>query len=162
MSNEGRKSLVITVIVVLIIIVLVYLLTAIFVTGEIGDKKVGSTTTKSSTTVSYGTDYNNMIIAGDVFNKSESKYMVIFYSKSSVSDDVKTMMKAYDDASKSLKLYKVDMDEAVNAYVKSSKSNKDATKSSDLKVNGTTLITIESGKISSYTEKESEILTQLK
>ena len=85
--KQEVKSVVITVICVGLIIAVVYLSTAYFLTGEIGNKsKITKKTTESYSGLSL--NYENMIIAGKVFDMKESSYMVIFFSQDKINDEL--------------------------------------------------------------------------
>ena len=159
--KQEVKSAIVTVICVGLIIAVVYLSTAYFLTGEIGNKsKVTKKTTESYSGLSL--NYENMIIAGKVFDMKESSYMVIFFSQDKINDELKSTLSSYDSLEKETKLYKVNIDEAINKYVKSDEQNDSATNSSELKINKTTLITIKNGKITSYITDNDTIINTLK
>lgn len=157
MKNEVKNGLIIGVVVILII-VLVYFMTAIFMTGEIGNESKTdktTTTTSSSSTV----DYDNMIIAGRVFNQTEDTYMVLIFSNNDAKDELKSAISSYTG---DVKLYKVNTDEAVNSYVVSDTDNTNPTASKDIKVKNNALITIINGTVSSYVNDEEQIINALK
>lgn len=168
MKNEIKNGLIISICVVLII-VLVYFITAVFMTGEIGrvnkkDTKDNSSTEKGNlNTQSLSNEsYNNMIIASKTFKMNDEKYMVVFFSKKNASDSVKSALSSYDSGTHDVKLYKVNVDEVINSYVKSDSENTTPISSDDLKIKENALITISSGKVSSYLTKEADIINALK
>lgn len=157
MKNEVKNGLIIGVVVILII-VLVYFMTAIFMTGEIGgESKTDKTTTTTSSSSSV--DYDNMIIAGRVFNQTEDTYMVLIFSNNDAKDELKSAISSYTG---DVKLYKVNTDEAVNSYVVSDSDNTNPTASKDIKVKNNALITITNGTVSSYINDEEQIINALK
>lgn len=157
MKNEVKNGLIIGVVVILII-VLVYFMTAIFMTGEIGgESKTDKTTTTTSSSSSV--DYDNMIIAGRVFNQTEDTYMVLIFSNNDTNDELKSAISSYTG---DVKLYKVNTDEAVNSYVVSDSDNTNPTASKDIKVKNNALITITNGTVSSYINDEEQIINALK
>ena len=157
MKNEVKNGLIIGVVVILII-VLVYFMTAIFMTGEIGgESKTDKTTTTTSSSSSV--DYDNMIIAGRVFNQTEDTYMVLIFSNNDANDELKSAISSYTG---DVKLYKVNTDEAVNSYVVSDSDNTNPTASKDIKVKNNALITITNGTVSSYINDEEQIINALK
>lgn len=157
MKNEVKNGLIIGVVVVLII-VLVYFMTAIFMTGEIGNEsKTDKTTTATSS--SSMVDYDNMIIAGRVFNQTEDTYMVLIFSNNDAKDELKSAISSYTG---DVKLYKVNTDEAVNSYIISDSDNTNPTASKDIKVKNNALITITNGTVSSYINDEEQIINALK
>lgn len=159
MKEEIKKSIIIA-ISVLFVIVVTYFAVAMFLTGEIGNTKNESETVLSDTGVSLS--YDNLIIAGNTFSQKENDYMVIFFSEKKASEALKNSLSSYDSAQKSLKLYKVNLDEAINSFVKSDENNTTATNSKELKIKQNTLITINNGTITSYIEDETEMLNILK
>lgn len=167
MRNEVKSGIIISVCVV-IIIVLVYFITAIFMTGEIGGntkKNVKDTLNEQKEDQSdslSSQSYDNMIIASRTFKMSDEKYMVVFFSKKSASDSIKSALSSYDSKEHEVKLYKVNVDEVINSYVKSDLDNNNPTSSEDLKIKENALITIESGKASSYLTGETDIINALK
>lgn len=156
MKSEIKNGIVIA-IVVLSVVLLTYLLTAVFATGEIGSNK--KTTTTKTTSDEVSSLYDDMIIASKTFSKNESEYMVIFFSEKDATESIKTTLTSYSGNSK---LYKVNLDEAINKYVVSDEENKNATNSSELKIKGTTLIEINNKSITSYINNEEEIIEKLK
>ena len=160
MKSEIKNGVKVTLFVILIIVI-VYFATAIFMTGELGnksdDKNNSSDDSKTSEEVS--SLYDDMIIASQTFSKSQDEYMVIFFSNKDISETLNTIMSSY---SKDVKLYKVNTDEAINKYVLSEEENPNATNSSELKINKTTLITIKQKSIISYITDEDEILEKIK
>ena len=88
--------------------------------------------------------------------------MVIFFSQDKINDELKSTLSSYDSLGKETKLYKVNIDETINKYVKSDEQNDSATNSSELKINKTTLITITNGKITSYITDNDTIINALK
>ena len=159
MKQEVKNSI-IMVVCVLLIIVMVYFVTAFFLTGEIGSK--GSNNSDESSIVGTHLSYSNVIIAGKTLSQVEKHYMVLFFSDKKAKESLKIYLKNYDNSEKEIKLYKVNLDEAINSFVKSDEKNTNATNSSELKINGTTLITIDEGKITSYIDDETQILEILK
>ena len=90
MRNEVKSGIILSVCVILIIVI-VYFTTAVFMTGEIGNKKVSktnNTTESSKTSSSNETSYENMIIASKAFNRLDETYMVIFFSKKKLSKNI--------------------------------------------------------------------------
>lgn len=158
MKEELKNGIVITITVILILVT-VYFTTAVFLTGEIGGENKEKETPETTEPIS--SEYENMIIASSTFKQLNEEYMVMFYSKDA-SEAIKTALKTYDSMNKETKLYKVNMDEAINKYVKSNEINSSATNSDELKVNGSTLIVIKNGVISSYVTNEEEIISKLK
>lgn len=164
MRNEVKSGIILSVCVILIIVI-VYFTTAVFMTGEIGNKKVSktnNTTESSKTSSSNETSYENMIIASKTFNMLDETYMVIFFSKKNVSESLSSALTSYDSSNNDVKLYKVNVDEVINNYVKGDTDNLNPTSSKDLKIKNNALITISNGSVSSYINDDEEIIDTLK
>lgn len=164
MNNEVKNGIIITITVILVIVI-VYFATALLMTGEIGskDEKEKNNENTTSTESTEGSSlYDNMIIAGRVFEQKDDKYMVIFFSENDASDTLKASITSYDSTLDGVKLYKVNTDEAINSYVVSDDFNKTATNDDELKVNDVTLITIEGKAITSYVIGENSVINELK
>lgn len=166
MKEEMKNGLMVSGVVVLILLI-VYLCTAFFLTGEIGNKKDVTTKTtetedSTETTKAPTAEYKNIILASKTFSQKEEKYMVLFYSNKEVSDTIKTLMTNYDAATHDVKLYKVNINEAINNYVIGDTENALAQSVSELKIKGTTLVTIQNGLNVSYTSDNSEIINIIK
>lgn len=132
-------------------------------TGEIGnsnkdEKGNDLTTTEENITSSL---YDNMIIASKTFEQKNDEYMVIFFSQNDVSDTLKSTISAYDSSNKNVKLYKVNIDEAINKFVVSDEQNINATNYDELKINDVTLITIKNNEITSYVVTEDDVISKL-
>lgn len=127
MKSEVKSGILIAIVVILILVI-VYFTTAVFLTGEIGGKSNEdsneTTSENNDDELSSLTDYDNMIIAGNVFNQNDSTYMVIIYSQKDSSDALKTTISTYDSSNNDVKLYKVNKDEAINKSVDSDSDNK--------------------------------------
>lgn len=154
MNDEIKNAIPITIFVVLALVA-VYFITAIFKTGELNNKNKNTTTTAADVT----TLYDDMILANNTFDKGNGEYMVLFFHNNDLSESLKTIMNNY---SGDKKLYKVNLDEAINKFVISEEENQNATSASELKINKTTLITISNKSIISYITDEKEIKNTLK
>lgn len=161
MKNEVKNVIIIAFVVVFITLI-TYLTTSVFMTGEIGqgdkikdnDKKI---TEENSTSKR---EYDNMIIAGRVFNQPEESYKVILFRENKASDALKSAVKSY--SSSGAKLYVVNLDETINKYVLGDFDNKSATNSKELKIKEKSLITITNGIVNSYVTDEKQIINELK
>lgn len=153
MKEEVRNGIVLAICVILILVI-VYFATAIFMTGEIGNKKISSK--KTTTTESNESEFSNLIMASSIFSKSESNYMVVIFSKKTASNELKEAIKGYSGETK---LYIVNLDEPINKAIK---SNTDSISKDDLKVKDSALITIENGDISSSVIGGANIIGKLK
>lgn len=157
--KEEIKSAIIISIVVLFIIGITYFTTAFFLTGEIGRGNLSNESSEVSEEAEATSLYKDMIIASKTFTQKKSEYNVLFFSNNNASDAIINILSSY---SGSLSLYKVNTDEAINKYVVSEESNPNATNASELKINGTTLITIKDGVITSYITGDTDIIKNLK
>ena len=164
MKNEVKNGIILSICVVLIIVI-VYFATAVFMTGEIGNKKVSktnNTTESSKTSSSNETSYENMIIASKAFNRLDETYMVIFFSKKNVSESLSSALTSYDSSNNDVKLYKVNIDEVINNYVKSDTDNLKTTSSKDIKKKKNELITTSKERVNNYINNDEEIIDTLK
>ena len=150
--NKQIKDAIVISVVVLLIIIMVYFMSSVFITKELGGSKETTTTTAKT--------YNNIIMAGKTFDQKEDKYMVVFFSSDDVDEDLEKAIDAYNKDD--LKLYKVNLDEAINNYVKAKTDNKIPSDSSDLKVKDVALITLENNKVIEYETNTDKIIEKLK
>lgn len=156
MKDEIKNGIMLGVFVIIILVV-VYFATAIFMTGEIGGKKTKDT--KTTTTASSTNQYNNRIIASKIFSRSEESYMVVIFSNKKASNELKEMVKNYNG---SIKLYVVNVDEAINRSLKSDTDNLYVQDSSSLKVKENALLTISGGVITKAVTGGANIISELK
>ena len=147
------KSLLKPVIIVLVFLGVMYLM-------AVGLEKLG-TFERGYTAPSKETnfDYENISVS-TVFNRNEKTYYVIFdnFKSSYTSNSYVNLLLESQDTT----YYKVDMSIKENAKYASEKSNKKATKPSELKINGITLIKIKNGRIVDYIEGSDNIEEYLK
>lgn len=108
---------------------------------------------KDTTEISY-TD----IPIGTVFNRNEDAYYVLFDKTGNDKNTyIDTLASSLD-----LNLYKVDMSSEYNKKYASEEDNMDATNSTELRINGITLIKIKDGSIKDYVTGEDDIASYLK
>lgn len=109
-------------------------------------------------------DYD-IVVAGTLFNRSESEYYVIAYNgEDSNAIYYSALINKYMGLENSLKVYFCDLSNALNKehYVgEDGTSNKNATKASELAFKDLTLIKIKNGKIVKYVETLDTIKTEL-
>ena len=148
--------------VVIVILVIVYLTTAIFMTGEIGNNKKDDKNETTTNNESQSELYDNMIIASNTFNQKNEEYNVIFFHEKDDNDALKNSISAYDSSQKDIKLYKVNLDEAINKFVISKQQNSSATNYEELKINDVTLINIKNKVITSYVTGYENVISKLK
>ncbi len=156
MKDELKNGIILGIFVIIIIVV-VYLATAIFMTGEIGGKKTKDN--KTTTTVPLTNQYNNRIISSKIFNRSEESYMVVIFSDKKASNELKDSVKNYNG---SVKLYVINIDEAINKSIKADVDNLYAQDSSGLKVKENALLTIKDGVITNAVTGGANIISELK
>ncbi len=156
---NDKKGSITLIIAVLGVIAITYFATAFFLTGEIGNKKETTDATKVEETEEVEEMFSNMIMTSKTFSQKESKYMVLFFSKKDLTYDFKQLINNY---SKDTKLYKVNLDEAINNFAASEKVNSNVQNYKDLKVKAPTIITIEKGKNISYISGKDKVIDIIK
>lgn len=157
---DDKKGSITLIIAVLGVIAITYFATAFFLTGEIGNKEDKKEETNQVEETEEVTEiFSNMIIASKTFTQKESKYMVLFFSKKDLTYDFKQIVNNY---SKDTKLYKVNVDEAINSFVVSKEENINVQSYRDLKVKAPTLITIENRKNISYISGNDKVIDIIK
>ncbi len=153
-SDDKLMSAIKTVLGVLIAMTLMYLM-------MIGMEKLGVFEAGYTKPVSEETSISNeYIMVGEVLNRNEKNYYVLFddYS-SSYSYDIYVNNLL---ASSETRTYKVDMSKDGNSKYKSEDENKNASSISNLKINGLTLIKVSNGRIVDYKSGSDEIEEYLK
>lgn len=146
-GDSNYKSAIITIIVVLVVIGLFYLF-AVYITNK--PQKINV----PEESISY-----EQITAGSTFNMSDDEYIVLFYSRENNSE-ITEKISSYKSRNK-IGVYYVDLDDAINNTVVSDKSNKNATKASELKVTNPTIIRIKNGKITNYIEGQKDVVNYI-
>ena len=153
-TDNKLMSAVKTVLGVLIAMVLMYLM--MFVMEKLGVFEAGYTKPDSGeTTIS-----NEYIMVGEILNRSENNYYVLFdnYSSNFTSDIyINNLL-----ASSETRTYKVDMSKDGNSKYMSEDENRDASSINDLKINGLSLIRVNNGRIVEYKSGSDEIEEYLK
>lgn len=146
--NLQIKNIVVVTVVVLIFLGLFYLLTVVLL-GK--TPKVNTSSSKNNTTEIQ----NEEILLGSSFDITSGKYMVLYYDfddKDNASD-LTSLVSSYRSKDDALKLYTVDLSNALNkSFLSEDDSNPNATKASELKLKSPTLIIFEDGKILEYIE----------
>lgn len=129
--------------IMIILSILIYLITAI----KDGKYKIDYSETSF--------DYSK-ILAGQTFNRKEEEYYVVFY-------DFKTQSELKELISKitTVKIYGVDLSLGNNKSILSDVGNPNASSANELKVNGTTLIKINSGNNYEYVEGVQDVKSYL-
>ena len=149
-SVDQVKKFIIILFGVAIICLLAYFFTAKVLVKEEPKKK--------STDITI--EYTNVDV-GNIFNRPYDNYYVLALDESK--DDAsyyQNMVATYSSESNSKKIYSLDLSLSVNKkYV--GKSNKRATKASEVSLSNPTLIEIENGKIKNYYDTKESITNAL-
>lgn len=102
------------------------------------------------------------ILAGSVFEMPDSEYYVVFDDFTGERNEyVYGVLYTYSQKESKLPIYKVDMNNGMNSIYKNNESNKKVQKSSDLGINGVTLIKVKNGKNILYIEGSENIDNEL-
>ena len=150
--GSESKKIVTCILVVLVIFALVYLLTNLILKKSVADY---ITKNNDKTTLQY-----DEILSGQSFDKKDSEYLVLFFNEE---DTIyQTLISNYQAKDEHLPIYYVNLKNRMNKNCVSNESNKDATTSSELKINGPTLIKFTNNEISDYIEGEEPITEYLK
>lgn len=149
------KSLIIVSVVVLLFFGLFYFITVIILDKDNNSNKNGT----DEVVVQH-----KEILVGTSFSVKDAEYYVLYYETGDegISADMSSLVSKYRSTNSDIYLYTVDMSNAFNAAFKSDESNRLASKASELKINGPTLIKFADGKIESYVEGIEEITEILK
>lgn len=128
--------------------IVMYLVTAL-ITGEIGFKKDKKNNETPATSIQY-----KEILAGEVFNRSENEYYVIFYKfDNKDASTVQTILDDYASKEGSTKIYTVDLSKGFNKSIYTEgTTTPNVNTITNLKVGNHTLIKIANGKNVSHVE----------
>ena len=128
---------------------LFYILT-IYITNKNSDD---NSTNNDSETSEVSISYEN-IIAGRSFSMGEEEYLVLYYDKTDeeLSSTVLDIIDSYSQKEDKLKMYIVDMHDALNSSYSSDESNTHPTNATEIKINGPTLIKFSNKEVSLYLE----------
>lgn len=150
-ENEIYSFIKILIVVVLLVIG-VYFFTNAFVNKDYDVKKDGQEGVVSS----------NSIIVGSMFNRPYKEYYVLAY-KGDENDAVLfgSYVSLYESKEGALRIYTVDLDNALNNSYYSENGNSKAKKLDELKISSPTLIKIKNGSISKYIEGQTNIKKEL-
>lgn len=130
---------------ILLTLILVYFITLV----ANGDYKFNDNNSNS-------TDEQQIILAGQTFDKKYDTYYVVFYD---FKNDSNLTSKIEEISTK--KIFRVNIADKINSSVISDNSNNKASNSNELRINGITLIKIENGKNMDYIEGISEVTSYL-
>ena len=156
-SFDTDKFKVIYIVLGVICIFCIFYLITIFVLNK------DENTTKTDEEVEISLDKT---IVGRSFSMPEDKYYVLYYDAKdeTVSEEYSSTITnyIYSTSEDHVKLYTVDMSDALNKKYVSEESKSMPEKVSDIAIKGTTLMVIEKGKVVEYTEDKTRIEELLK
>ena len=156
-SFDTDISKVIYIILGVVCVFCVFYLITLFVLNE------DDNTTKTDEEVEISLDTT---IVGRSFSMPEDKYYVLYYDAKDeeVSEEYSSTITnyIYSTSEDHVKLYTVDMSDALNKKYVSEESKPMPEKVSDIAIKGTTLMVIEKGKVVEYTEDKIRIEELLK
>lgn len=151
-NSPSVKGIIRTFIIVALVFGFFYLLTYILV-GDFGKDD----DTKEETKIQY-----DEILAGSSFSMNTSKYLVVYYDFDA--DDASEILSAiytYEAKSDALKVYTVDLGNALNKNSVSEKSKKDPKDATELAINGPTIIRFRDGMVREYIEGKDKVVNYL-
>ena len=131
-----------------------YLITFFVVVKEVDDTKYDD--------VSISVDN---IIVGRSLSMSEEKYYVLYYDTKDeeINEKYSPIVSSYiySSSEDKVKLYTVDMSDALNKKYASEESNTKPTTESEIAIKGTTLMVVENGEVVDYIEDQDRIKSLL-
>lgn len=157
---EELSNLIKVSVIVVIFILFVYVLTALITAkGNSNVKNNESEIEEASTKI----DYDQTII-GSMFDLDYKDYYVLIYKRTARNATlIKNVLTTYKGKENSIKIFYVDLDDALNKnYYSEDESNKNAKDATEIKVKDYALIRFKNNKISEYYETLEEINTKLK
>ena len=153
-SNSEFKNNIKIIFFVALVFGFFYLLTYVLV----GDLSFFDKEEDVETTIQY-----EEILAGSSFSMNASRYLVVYYDKSSDdADEIMSAIYTYEASYEPLTVYTVDLSNALNnGVVVEENSNKNPSKVSELAINGTTLIRFRDGEVREYIEGKDSVIDYL-
>lgn len=151
-NSPSVKGIIRTFIIVALVFGFFYLLTYVLV-GDFGKDD----DTKEETKIQY-----DEILAGSSFSMNTSKYLVVYYDFDA--DDASEILSAiytYEAKSDALKVYTVDLGNALNKNSVSEKSKKNPKDATELAINGPTIIRFRDGMVREYIEGKDKVVNYL-
>ena len=151
-NSPSVKGIIRTLVIVALVFGFFYLLTYVLV-GDFGKDD----DTKEETKIQY-----DEILAGSSFSMNTSKYLVVYYDFDA--DDASEILSAiytYEAKSDALKVYTVDLGNALNKNSVSEKSKKDPKDATELAINGPTIIRFRDGMVREYIEGKDKVVNYL-
>ncbi len=150
--NTNTRSIIITFICVIVCLILFYLLTLLIINKSASDDS--NKVDNKDVVVQH-----DEIVIGRSFNVQKGEYLVAYFE--SDDNDISSAVLSYRYSENALNIYTVDMKDAMNSSFSKEESNRDATKASELAINGVTLIKFVDGNISEYIEGKDDVLDYL-
>lgn len=151
--KSEMKSNIITVISIGLVIAFVYV--GVILLEKSGAFEAGYTKPDKVTEISYSD-----ILIGEVFNRNESDYLVLFDEFDSDTYDV--YVRGLAEQYESKNIYYVDMSLSPNKNYKSEEVNTNPKNVNDLKINEITLMRVLNGKVTEYITGSENIANYLK
>ena len=151
--KSEMKSNIITVISIGLVIAFVYV--GVILLEKSGAFEAGYTKPDKVTEISYSD-----ILIGEVFNRNESDYLVLFDEFDSNTYDV--YVRGLAEQYESKNIYYVDMSLSPNKNYKSEEVNTNPKNVNDLKINEITLMRVLNGKVTEYITGSENIANYLK
>ena len=151
-NSPSVKGIIRTLVIDALVFGFFYLLTYVLV-GDFGKDD----DTKEETKIQY-----DEILAGSSFSMNTSKYLVVYYDFDA--DDASEILSAiytYEAKSDALKVYTVDLGNALNKNSVSEKSKKDPKDATELAINGPTIIRFRDGMVREYIEGKDKVVNYL-
>ncbi len=151
-TNSEVKGIIRTALIVALVFGFFYLFTYVLV-GDFGNDE----DTDVETTIQY-----DEILAGTSFNINTAKYIVVYYDfEDDDATEIATAISTYEAKEDALKVYTVDLGNALNSNVVSEESNKNPKNATELSINGTTIIRFRDGEVREYIEGTDKVVDYL-
>ena len=160
-TDSDIWSKVIIVCVIICVFCAFYFLT-VFISKD-DSSSTNSNSSNKKTTETTNISYDEILL-GRSFSMEDGEYLVLYYDKddSDLSSEMSSALSTYNNKDSHLKVYTVDMSDALNSSFTSDEANHDAKDASEMKISGPTLIKFNNNKIDDYIEGKDEITDYLK
>ena len=160
-TDSDIWSKVIIVCVIICVFCAFYFLT-VFISKD-DSSSTNSNSSNKKTTETTNISYDEILL-GRSFSMEDGEYLVLYYDKddSDLSSEMSSALSTYNNKDSHLKVYTVDMSDALNSSFTSDEANHDANDASEMKISGPTLIKFNNNKIDDYIEGKDEITDYLK
>ena len=145
LPSEVKKTIII-ILVAVILLVGMYFLTTLILSRDVEEEKI------TENTIQY-----DEILAGSSFGQSEDEYYVIYYDSTNEYSTVSSLVSSYQLNGGDIKLYSVDLSNAINKkYI--TDGDIVTSDASSLRVKENTLLKFEDGEVSETITDLSEIM----